>query len=403
MKLIGLMRCGQVIATFTYVLRLRIMFPNGSRIFARQSGTRATNKLADNFQHKGYEMRVDEDRAILARVLSPMAMVFTSLCLFAAPTVFAQDGDSLDDLADLEEDNAVEEVIVTGSRLRRDTYSSISPLQVITGQMSREIGLIDPGTILQESSAASGVQVDLTFQGFVLDNGPGATTIDLRGLGAGRTLLLINGRRVSPAGVEGAPVSPDTQLLPGSLVQQYDVLLDGASSVYGSDAVAGVVNVILRKDFDGLELEGFSSIPAAGNSAGLQNRIAASWGKNFDRGFIGFGAEYRDVEHITMDDREWTSGCETPWEIDDVGNYREIDQFYAYNLNMAPNRCEASGLVGRFITGTGAGSVYYTPGHSNTGIPNFSDANLYGPLIGDVPGYDSSTGADGRTTTRPRA
>jgi len=340
-------------------------------------------------------MRVDEDRAILARVLSPFAVVFASICLLAAPSVFAQDEDSLDDLAALEDEEAVEEVVVTGSRLGRSTYSSISPLQVITGQVSREIGLIDPGTILQESSAAGGVQIDLTFQGFVLDNGPGATTIDLRGLGAGRTLLLINGRRVAPAGVEGAPVSPDTQLLPGSLVQQYDVLLDGASSVYGSDAVSGVVNVVLRKDFDGLELEGFSSIPAAGNSAGLQNRIAASWGKNFDRGFIGVGAEFRDVEHVSLDDRDWTSGCETPYEIDENGNYREVDLYYNYNLNMKPNRCEASGLVGRFITGTGAGSVYYTPGTSNIGIPNFSDAALYGPLIGDVPGYDPSTGPDG--------
>ena len=342
-------------------------------------------------------MRVDEDRAILARLLSPFAIVFASLCLLAAPTVFAQDNsDSLDDLADLEDEVEVtEEVIVTGSRLKRDTYSSISPLQVITGQVSREIGLIDPGTILQESSAASGVQIDLTFQGFVLDNGPGATTIDLRGLGAGRTLLLINGRRVSPAGVEGAPVSPDTQLLPGSLVQQYDVLLDGASSVYGSDAVSGVVNVVLRKDFDGLELEAFSSIPAAGDSAGLQNRIAASWGKNFDRGFIGFGAEYRDVESVALSDREWTRGCQTNYEIDDNGNYRETGLDLNYDLNMKPSPCLATGLVGRFITQTGAGSVYYTPGTSNIGIPNFSDAALYGPLIGNVPGYDPSTGADG--------
>ena len=341
-------------------------------------------------------MRVDEDRAVLARVLSPFAIVFASLCLFAAPTVFAQDNDTLDDLAELEDEVEVtEEVVVTGSRLKRDTYSSISPLQVITGQVSREIGLIDPGTILQESSAASGVQIDLTFQGFVLDNGPGATTIDLRGLGAGRTLLLINGRRVSPAGVEGAPVSPDTQLLPGSLVQQYDVLLDGASSVYGSDAVSGVVNVVLRKDFDGLELEAFSSIPAAGESAGLQNRIAASWGKNFDRGFIGFGAEYRDVESVSFDDREWTSGCDKHYEIDDNGNFRQLGLALNYDLNMRPSPCKTSRLVGRFITQTGAGSVYYTPGTSNIGIPNFSDAVLYGALIGDVPGYDPSTGADG--------
>jgi iron complex outermembrane receptor protein len=334
-------------------------------------------------------MRVDEDRAVLARVLSPFAIVFASLCLFAAPTVFAQDNDTLDDLAELEDEVEVtEEVVVTGSRLKRDTYSSISPLQVITGQVSREIGLIDPGTILQESTAASGVQIDLTFQGFVLDNGPGATTIDLRGLGAGRTLVLINGRRVAPAGVEGAPTSPDTQLIPGSLVQQYDVLLDGASSVYGSDAVAGVVNVVLRKDFDGLELEAFSSIPAAGDSAGLQNRIAASWGKNFDRGFIGFGAEYRDVESVSYDDREWTAGCQRDYEIDDNGNFRTLSLVDNYNNNMRPNPCRRTGLGGRFFEfSTGLGSMYYTPGSTNAGVPNYSESGLYSVPV--------STGADG--------
>ncbi|MDE0000436.1 MAG: hypothetical protein OXQ89_22045, partial [Rhodospirillaceae bacterium] len=67
----------------------------------------------------------------------------------------------------------VEEVIVTGSRLRRDTFSSVSPLQVITGQVSREVGQIDPATILQESTTAAGAQIDITFTGLVLDSGPG--------------------------------------------------------------------------------------------------------------------------------------------------------------------------------------------------------------------------------------
>lgn len=345
-------------------------------------------------------MRVDEDHAILARVLSPFAIVFTSLCFLAAPTVFAQDdsgADSLDDLAELEEDRVVDEVIVTGSRLKRDTYSSISPLQVITGQVSREIGLIDPGTILQESTAASGVQVDLTFQGFVLDNGPGATTIDLRGLGAGRTLLLINGRRVSPAGVEGAPVSPDTTLLPGSLVQQYDVLLDGASSVYGSDAVSGVVNVVLRKDFDGLELEAFTSVPAAGDSEGLQSRIAASWGKNFDRGFVGVGAEYRKWEPISLGDRKWTRDCEKHQEVTIDGEIRTLGQRDNYLYDMRPSECTRNdGLNGRMYLFDGAyGSIYHTPGQSNSGIPNFSESSDFSlPASYGADGYNAVTFTD---------
>ena len=344
-------------------------------------------------------MRVDEDRALLARVLSPFTVVFASLALLAGP-VLAQDdedGDSLDDLAELEEgDDGVDEVVVTGSRLKRDTYSSISPLQVISGQVSREIGLIDPSTILQESTAASGVQIDLTFQGFVLDNGPGATTIDLRGLGASRTLLLINGRRLAPSGVEGAPVAPDTNLLPGALVQQYDVLLDGASSVYGSDAVAGVVNVVLRKDFDGLELEAFSNIPAAGDSQGLQHRVGASWGYNGDRGFIGVGAELRDWEPIALDDRAYLRGCNEHREITTDGEIRDTSIWYNYNFEMKPTKCKVSRTAARFQEfGAGFGSIYYTPGTSNIGVPNFSENNMYGvPVSYGADGYNSVNWSD---------
>ena len=144
-------------------------------------------------------MFVDEVRAGLARVFRKS--LFAALALgVAAPVAIAQE-------QDVEEasDEAVEEVVVTGSRIKRDTYSSVAPLQIISGQVSREVGAIDPSTILQDSSAAAGTQIDVTFQGFVLDNGPGSSTIDLRGLGAQRTLVLINGRRAAPVGVEGAP------------------------------------------------------------------------------------------------------------------------------------------------------------------------------------------------------
>jgi iron complex outermembrane receptor protein len=345
--------------------------------------------------HKGFEMRVDEVRAVLARVTGSLALA--SLVLVAPQALAQGDESTAAETAELEAAaRTADEVVVTGSRLKRDTFTSISPLQVISGQVSREIGLIDPSSILQESTAASGVQIDLTFQGFVLDNGPGATQIDLRGLGAERTLLLINGRRVAPAGVEGAPATPDTQLIPGSLVQQYEVLLDGASSVYGSDALAGVVNVILKKDFDGLELEAFSNIPAGDDSAGMQNRLAASWGYNGDRGFIGIGAEYRDQEVMTLDDRPWTRGCDTHYEIDDDGNFRTLGIDLEYEQNMRPSDCKASGLVGRMFEGfAGYGSIYWTPGSSNTGIPNFSENTQFGvPISEGADGYNTVSWVD---------
>ncbi|MCH8944033.1 MAG: TonB-dependent receptor [Proteobacteria bacterium] len=318
-------------------------------------------------------MRVDADRAILARVLSPFSIVFASFCLLAAPMLFAQDDDGTkDDQAELEDKRTVDEVIVTGSRLKRDTYTSIAPLQIISGQLSREVGLMDAGDILQESTAAAGQQIDLTFNGFVLDNGPGQTNINLRGLGSARTLVLINGRRVAPAGVEGAPISPDLGLVPASLVQQYDLLLDGASSIYGSDAVAGVVNIIMRKDFDGLEIEGFSRVPQ--QSGGVQNTLSVTWGKNFDRGFIGFGAEYTHQDRVTLDQRPWTSKCDRHAEIDENGVVRSQSVWQEVLRKMPWDDCKGSADLFTIFQGSGFSEAYfYTPGTTNAGVPNWSD------------------------------
>jgi len=314
-------------------------------------------------------MRVDQYRALLARVLSSFAIVFASLSLFAAPAVFAQDDD--DDTA-AEQESPIEEVVVTGSRLKRDTYTSIAPLQIISGQVSREVGLMDAGDILQESTAASGQQIDLTFNGFVLDNGPGATNINLRGLGGARTLVLINGRRLAPGGVEGAPTSPDLGLVPASLVQQYDLLLDGASSIYGSDAVAGVVNIIMKKDFDGFELEGFTEIPQ--HSGGVQNTLSATWGKNWDRGFIGVGVEHTTQDRVTLDQRPWTAKCDRHAEVDEYGNVRSQSVWQEVIRQMPWDDCKGGPDLFTNFAGPGySQSLFYTAGTTNMGVPNWSD------------------------------
>jgi iron complex outermembrane receptor protein len=302
------------------------------------------------------------------------ASLLAFLLLLMQPAI-AQDDDDSDVMAQADEEE-VEEITVTGSRLKRDTYSSISPLQVITGQISREVGLIDAGDILQESTASAGQQIDLTFQGFVLDNGPGATTVSLRGLGEARTLVLVNGRRLAPAGVEGAPFAANLDLVPASLVQQYDLLLDGASSVYGSDAVAGVANIILRKDFDGFELESYSRIPEHGG--GVENTLSAVWGRNWDRGFIGVGAEFVDSERVTLEDRPWTAGCNRHHEItQETGEFRSEEQFYNNVYGMEWDDCRLGLLAGR-VSVPFSGSIYYTPGYTNGGWPDFSESSIFG-------------------------
>ncbi|MDN3644796.1 TonB-dependent receptor [Pontixanthobacter aestiaquae] len=220
-----------------------------------------------------------------------------------------------------EEDGAI---VVTGSRIKRDTYSSISPLQVITTEQSREVGLFDASQILQRDESAAGQQIDATFAGFVVDNGPGSATLNLRGLGADRTLLLVNGRRLAPAGVEGAPSNPSINLLPSSLIDRFDLLLDGASSIYGSDAVAGVGNIILRKDFDGLELFARGEINPQG--AGEDYSISGAYGINLDRGFIGIGVEYDHRDAIRFNDRRFFQGCASDYEVDQDGNILTVDK-----------------------------------------------------------------------------
>ncbi|MCP5384288.1 MAG: TonB-dependent receptor [Sphingomonadaceae bacterium] len=286
-------------------------------------------------------------------------------------------------------------IVVTGSRIVRDTYTSTSPLQVLTSETENEAGLFDPSQILQRSESASGTQIDATFQGFVLDNGPGSQTLNLRGLGADRTLLMVNGRRLAPAGVEGAPTNPSINLLPGSLIERYDLLLDGASSIYGSDAVAGVGNIILKKDFDGLELFARGEINPEG--AGEDYTISGAWGINTDRAFFGIGAEYDYRDAIRLRDRDFFQGCDRHYEIDQNGNILTVGK--ADNaavlsasgglVSVSENACKQGGISGRiFQPYARFGSVYFPangnianfPNDPNTGRPfNFGDStNAFG-------------------------
>ena len=285
----------------------------------------------------------------------------------------------------------VEEVVVTGSRLKRSTYTSVTPLQIISAEVKREAGLLDAGTILQESTSSSGVQVDLTFEGLVLRDGPGTVTANLRGLGSSRTLVLINGRRVAPAGVEGAPTNPDLAVIPGILVRQYDKLLDGASSIYGSDAIAGVINAILKKDFDGFTIDTFTRVPQHG--AGRQETHALTWGYNGDRGFVGLGVEYANNEAVTLDDRPWTAGCERHHEIDQNGAIRNRDRYFNNRFKMRwEDDCTTGGLARIFTTPTLWNTWHFhSPGKSNGGWPNFSGMYYWGFFAdGDGDGYSDA-------------
>ena len=293
-------------------------------------------------------------------------------------------------------DGDVEEVVVTGSRLKRSTFDSIAPLQIISGDVSREVGLIDPADILQDSTMATGQQIDQTFQGFVLDNGPGASTLSLRGLGTGRTLLLMNGRRIGPGGVEGAPTAPDLNLLPGSLIERYDVLLDGASSVYGSDAVGGVTNVILRSDFDGWEAEIYAKKSKHQPGSIDDRTFNVTYGVNSDRWFLGFGAEVSINPEVKLRDRPWTADCESDYEITTDGEIRTINYEVVVENNFKPMDCKFLGYAGQVITpglqnyGFGPTFLTYSDGYTAAGFNNW----MMEELGGVYPDFDGDGSPD---------
>lgn len=219
---------------------------------------------------------------------------------FSASPVLAQDAAA---------ENA-DTIVVTGSRIARDSFSSAAPIQSLDVEGARQIGVTSVTELLQRSPVANGQQLDTTLNTSSGNSnaaeepppgGVGSSNIGLRGLGPERTLVLINGKRLGSAGVRGAPSQPDINLLPLSLVERVEVLTEGASAIYGADAAAGVVNVILREDFEGFEFSTDFEQPEAGGGQTKQFSFVA--GAQGDRTRLVFGAEYYAQDRVLLGDR----------------------------------------------------------------------------------------------------
>src|SRR4249919_2379096 len=202
-------------------------------------------------------------------------------------------------------------ITVTGSRIARDTFNSVSPVQVITREESTLAGFASTASLLQGTAVTGGTaQINDAFGGFVVDGGPGVNTLSLRGLGASRTLILLNGRRVAPAGSRGSVGSADLNVLPNAMIDHVEVLKDGASSIYGSDAVAGVVNIITKSKLNELTVEAQYNVTEDGG--GDETRYSLVWGQTGDRYDISASFEAYDRNELTLGDREWTK-CNTDY------------------------------------------------------------------------------------------
>ena len=160
------------------------------------------------------------------------------VAVILATPAFAQDQDNVPqaDSADENTTNSETSIVVTGSRLRNVTpFNSPDPIAVIDPGIASKEGKFDLASTLQSSPIAAGsTQITSAISSnFVTNGGPGAQTIDLRGLGANRTLVLLNGRRAGPAGTRGGVSSFDLNVLPQSIAESVEILKTGASSVYG--------------------------------------------------------------------------------------------------------------------------------------------------------------------------
>ncbi len=222
------------------------------------------------------------------------------------------------------QDQPVEKVVVTGSRIPQKGLTSTSPVSTISNTEAKLQGANSAETLLNNMPQV------IANQGSEVSNGSsGTSTLDLRGLGPQRTLVLINGRRMQPANILSP--TPDLNTIPIAMIERVEVLTGGASAVYGADAVAGVVNFIYRKNFEGIEVGGQYSFYDHDNdnakmrtligNAGFKNadkhvndgRTVSLWGimgANMDdgRGNVTAYLQYRNAEALLQDQRD-VSAC----------------------------------------------------------------------------------------------
>jgi outer membrane receptor protein involved in Fe transport len=308
--------------------------------------------------------------------LVPGAMA--GLAITASP-VLAQDAE--EEAADLDR------VQVTGSRISRIDIEGANPVTVLDRDDIKRTGMTDLGEVMQNLPMMSGSPTSTSRN----NGGSGRVAVDIRGLGTNRTLVLVNGNRM-PA------LFNDFSLIPTVMVERIEILKDGASAIYGADAVAGVVNIITRRDFEGAEFE--FQVGESFDHGGMNWSTSFITGGNSDRGNFVVGVEYTDQEEIFLSayDEDYLNKAVTvydaqgfhelgfsgdPW-VDNNGNgYSEwltlgssrvpYGRFDLRNWNPAAT----SWTICRDSAGQGSLTTDYGPrgGACNEAFYNFGPAN----------------------------
>ena len=241
----------------------------------------------------------------MSRILAKCAFIVpASLLLLMLPNPFGVQAQNA------ESENALEEVVITGSRIRKNPLNEPAPVMDISSLDLDRTGLTNLGAQLQQLPI-TGSAINTKFNvpgnsGFPQDGngiGAGAVEVSLRNLGAKRTLILVDGKRwIAGASASGVPSAVDLNSIPANVIQRIEILQDGASAIYGSDAIGGVINIITEQDYSGFKVEARAGTYLS-ESDGESYDVSALWGGGSDDTHFVVSASYTEEKGIETADR----------------------------------------------------------------------------------------------------
>lgn len=271
-----------------------------------------------------------------------LAFLLTAQIVLAPGVVLAQTP-----VTTLTQDD-IEQIVVTGSRIARPELTAMSPFAVIdegTITLSNQTNIENVLRNLPQFAQAIGSNTN--------NGNDGSATVDLRQLGEARTLVLVNGKRFVPYDYQGFV---DLSMIPVSLIERVEVITGGASAVYGSDAVAGVVNFIMKNDFEGLEVNSSYNVTDEGDGDTYDFNITA--GSNFagGRGNIVFNLGYTNQDPISQGERSYGAEPLSSYDLAFTGSYTT-----PYSIIDSPLTCTGFDASGDPDGGLCAPNFNYTP------------------------------------------
>ncbi|MBN8428413.1 MAG: TonB-dependent receptor [Xanthomonadales bacterium] len=267
-----------------------------------------------------------------------------------------------------QEEATLDRIEVTGTRIKRVDSETSQPVFSMSREDIKAQGLTSVGDVIQNITS-NGSALNSTFN----NGGNGETRVSLRNLGSARTLVLVNGRRW-PGGT-GLGGAVDLNTIPTAAVERIEVLKDGASTIYGSDAIAGVVNVILRKDFDGAEFNTYFGQFDEGD--GTRQSYDMTIGSTGDRFSAMFGAAYVKEEPVMAGDRAISAEPVYGTGVAFGSSTTPFGRFEICNTATPVTNPASCPTANRRRPDGTAGQFTYNPGQSGTNWRNFTGADFY--------------------------